>query len=199
MPRKDPRGEVARKIPLCEVGRRQAESKRVLGLAEELDRGTLTHYCRDCRVIRAAYTNKAVYSEESENNTDPKPVYESQEVKAFRDVPVYVEHSFVKQNRVDALFIDIKRKEVIAVVMLCPWMDNQLTKTKEKTAEYGPLRLEMIQQYPGYTIKQHNIITDVLGGWSRGVDVSMIELFGGRGEGILRKMQKADLSNTLSI
>ena len=57
----------------------------------------------------------------------------------------------------------------------------------------------MAQQYPGYTIKQRNIIIDVLGGWSRDEDVSMRELFGGLGEGILRRMQKAVLSNTLNI
>ena len=54
----------------------------------------------------------------------------------------------------------------------CPWMDNPLKKTEEKTAKYGPLRWEMARQYPGYTIKQHNIIIDVLGGRSRDVDVS---------------------------
>lgn len=105
----------------------------------------------------------------------------------------------MKQNRVDARFNDVKKNEVIAVEMSCPWMDNRVTKTEEKTVKYGPLRWEMAQQYPGYTIKQHNIIIDILGGWSRDVNVSMRELFGSRGEGILRKMQKAVLSNTLNI
>lgn len=53
-------------------------------------------------------------------SVDPKPVYESKEAKTFWDVPVYAVHRFVKQNRVDAHFIDIKRKEVIAVEMPCP-------------------------------------------------------------------------------
>ena len=82
-------------------------------------------------------------------------------------------------------FIGFKKKVGVAVA-ICPWMDNQLKKTEEKTAKYGPLRWEMAQQYPGYTIKQHNITIDVMGGWSRDVDVSMRELFGGRGEGVLR-------------
>ena len=72
--------------------------------------------------------------------------------------------------------------------MLFPWMDNQLKKTEEKTAKYGPLRWEMAQKYPGYTIKQHNIIIDVLGGWSRDVDVSIRELLGARGEGMPSRM-----------
>ena len=49
----------------------------------------------------------------------------------------------MKQNRVDARFIDFKKKEVVAVEMPCPWMDNRLKKTEEKTAKYGPLRWEM--------------------------------------------------------
>ena len=98
---------------------------------------------------------------------DPKPVYESQEAKAFWDIPVYAEHSHVKQNRVDARFIDFKKKEVVAVKVSCPWMDHRLKKTEEKTVKYGPLRWEMAQQYPGFTFRQHNIIMDVLGGWSK--------------------------------
>ena len=49
----------------------------------------------------------------------------------------------MKQNGVDARFIDFKKKEVVAVEMPCPWMDNRLKKTEEKTAKYGPLRWEM--------------------------------------------------------
>ena len=70
----------------------------------------------------------------------------------------------MKQTRVDARFIDFKKKEVVAVEMSCPWMDNRLKKTEEKTARYGPLRWEMAQHYPGYTIKPHNIIIEMLGG-----------------------------------
>ena len=31
---------------------------------------------------------------------------------------------------------------------------------------YGPLRWELKQQFPGYDIRQYNIIINVLGGWS---------------------------------
>ena len=72
----------------------------------------------------------------------------------------------MKQKRVDTRFIDFKKKEVVAVEMTCPWMVNRLKKTEEKIVKYGPLRWEMTQQYPGYTVTQHNIIFDVLGGWS---------------------------------
>ena len=74
------------------------------------------------------------------SQVDPKPVYESQEAKAFWDIPVYAEHSHVKQNRVDPWFIDFKKKEVVVLEMSYPWMDNRLKKTEEKTVKYGPLR-----------------------------------------------------------
>ena len=52
---------------------------------------------------------------------------------------------------------------------------------------------------PGYNIKQHNIITDVLGGWCHDVDATMTKLFGARGRGILHQMQRAVISGMLNI
>ena len=49
------------------------------------------------------------------------------------------------------------------------------------TIKYGPLRWELKRQFPGYDIRQYNIIIDVLGGWSTEVDEAMRELFGSRG------------------
>ena len=60
--------------------------------------------------------------------------------------------------------------------MSCPWIDNRKKKEVEKTTKYAPLRLELKQQFPTYTVKQFNIIIDVLGGWSREVDLAMREL-----------------------
>ena len=50
-----------------------------------------------------------------------------------------------------------------------------------------------------YTVKQFNIIIDVLGGWSREVDLAMRELFGTRGGDVLLRMQKAVISHSLNI
>ena len=36
----------------------------------------------------------------------PKPIYESDEAKAFWDATVYAEHAYVKANRVDVCFVD---------------------------------------------------------------------------------------------
>ena len=98
------------------------------------------------------------------------------------------------------LFNDHKQKRVHAVEMSCPWMNNRERKEHKKTNKYRPLRWELKQQFPGYTIKQiYNIVIDVLGGWSREVDAAMKELFGSRGEDILCRMQKAVISHSLNI
>ena len=57
-------------------------------------------------------------------------------------------------------------------------MDNRVIKHPEKTTKYGPLRWELKQQYPGYEVKQFNIIIDVLGGWSVDVEETMKPLPG---------------------
>ena len=98
----------------------------------------------------------------------PKPVYESSEALAFWDVPVYVEHTIVKANRVDARFVKHKNKKVWAVEMSCPWIEHREKKSEEKTVKYGPMRFELKKQYPGYDVEQCNIIIDVLGGGGGG-------------------------------
>ena len=94
----------------------------------------------------------------------PKPLYENSEVHVFWDVPVYVDYQEVRANRVDARIINHKSKQVLTLEMSCPWIDNHAPKDEEKTLKYGPLRWELKQQYKGYTVEQHNIIIDVLGG-----------------------------------
>ena len=42
--------------------------------------------------------------------------------------------------------------------MSCPWVNNREKKSKEKTVKYVPLRWELKQQFPGYEVKQPNII-----------------------------------------
>ena len=62
------------------------------------------------------------------------------------------------------------------------------TKEAEKPAKYGPLRWELKQQYPGYEVKQFNVIIDVLGGWSVELEETMKELVGQRSRSVLRRM-----------
>ena len=128
-------------------------------------------------------------------------MYESENVKAYWDVPIYVDHQELRCNRVDARIVNHKCKRVVTLEeMSCPWVNNRKRKDEEKTLKYGSLRWELRQQFPGYEEKQYNIIMDALGGWSREVDVKMSELVGGRSTDVLRKMQRAAvLSGTLNI
>ena len=77
---------------------------------------------------------------------------------------MFAEHNHVRSNRVDARVIDHKQKRIYAIEMSCPWIDNRKKKEVEKTTNYAPLRWELKQQSPTYTVKQFNIIIDVLGG-----------------------------------
>ena len=55
-------------------------------------------------------------------------------------------------------------------------MDHQPDEEDvEKTLKYGSFRWELKQQYQGCEVRQYNIIMDVLGGWSRDLDVMMQE------------------------
>ena len=111
----------------------------------------------------------------------PKPIYKSPpEALAFWDVPVYAEHTIVKANRVDARFVKHKTKQVWAAEMSCPWIQHREKKSDEKTAKYGPLRLGVKKQCPGYDAEQCTIIIDELGGWSGDLDLTMRKLFGSR-------------------
>ncbi|XP_031572645.1 uncharacterized protein LOC116306701 isoform X1 [Actinia tenebrosa] len=129
----------------------------------------------------------------------PKPIYESDDSKAFWDVPVYAEHTYVKANRVDVRFVDHKAKQVWAVEMSCPWIENREKKVEEKATKYGALLLELKQQHPGYKVQQCNIIIDALGGWSKKLEQTMKKLVGARSKCVLEKMQKAIISYSLHI
>jgi len=100
---------------------------------------------------------------------------------------------------VDARFVDHRVKRVLAVEMSCPWLDNRARKDSEKTEKYGPLRWELTRQYPGYKIVQLNVIMDVLGEWSKELDVEMNKIFGARSSDVLKRMQEAVLSSSLNI
>ena len=89
-------------------------------------------------------------------------------MQAFWQVPVYGEYQELRANRVDARIVNNKEKQVMALEMSCPWVNNRDKKTSEKTMKYAPLRWELKQRYPRYEINQYNIIfIDVLGGWNK--------------------------------
>ena len=44
------------------------------------------------------------------SKTQPKPMYESQDVQGFWDIPVFAEHNEVRANRVDATIVNHREK-----------------------------------------------------------------------------------------
>ena len=107
----------------------------------------------------------------------PKPVYQNDRAESYWDVPVYAESTVVKSNRVNVRLVDKEKKEVLLVEMTYPWIGNRVKIETEKTTKYAPLRWEMKDRYPGYVVKQINIIVDVLGGYRLQVRNKMKELF----------------------
>ena len=55
---------------------------------------------------------------------NPKPVYESENVKAYWDVPIYADQQEHRCNRVDARIANHNCKRVVTLEMSCPWVIN---------------------------------------------------------------------------
>ena len=81
----------------------------------------------------------------------------------------------------------------------CPWLDNRAKKDSMKPEKYQPLRWDLTKQYPGYKIVQLNVIMDVLGGWSKELDVEMSKIFGARSSDIVKRIKKGALSSSMNI
>ena len=99
-----------------------------------------------------------------------KTVYESEEVQAYWDIPVFVEYNKVRAKRMHARIVDHQAKTVTTLEMSCPWIQNREKKDEEKVLKYGPL----------YKMTQYNIIIYILGGWSSSVEGSLSQLLGNR-------------------
>ena len=61
----------------------------------------------------------------------------------------------------------------------------------EKTRKYGPLRWELQQRHPNYKVTQHNIIIDVLGGYSQDLSKTLKQLVGNRYRSDAAETQKS--------
>ena len=83
-----------------------------------------------------------------------KSYSESPEAQAYWDIPGFTISEQVRQDRVDARFIDQEKKIVLVVEMSCSWTENREKKQEEKTTKYGPLCWELKQQFPGYDFRQ---------------------------------------------
>ena len=54
-------------------------------------------------------------------------------------------------------------------------------------------------RYPGYCVKQYNIVIEVLGGYSRDVSQALRDLVGEASSKVVRRMQKSVITSTLHI
>ena len=98
-----------------------------------------------------------------------KALYESEDVQAYWDIPVFVEYNKGRAKRMHARIVDHQAKTMTTLEMSCPWIQNREKKDEEKVLKYGPL----------YRITQYNIIY-ILGGWSSSVEGSLSQLLGNR-------------------
>ena len=126
----------------------------------------------------------------------PKPAYLPTS-DAFWDTPIYADHNEVRANRIDARLV---KKEVCTIVEIsCPWIESRAKKDEEKTLKYGPMMWELRKRYNDYRVEQYNVIIEVLGGYSKHLEKSVRKLLGARARGVLGRMQKTVISNTLNI
>ena len=80
-----------------------------------------------------------------------------------------------------------------------PGGENREKKTAEKTSKYDPLRWELQMRYPGYCVKQYNIVIDVMGGYSGDVSQALRDLVREASSKVARRMQKPVITSTLHI
>ena len=129
----------------------------------------------------------------------PKPAYQNTTSEAFWDIPTYAGHNQVRANQIDARLVSHERKEVCTIEMSCPWIESRAKKDEEKTLKYGPMMWELKQRYNGYRFEQHNVIIDVLVGYSKHLDKSVRKLIGASARSVFERLQKSVISNTLNI
>ena len=71
----------------------------------------------------------------------PKPVYKSEQVEAWWDVPVYANHQEVRTNRVDARVVNHESKKVMTIETSCPGISNR--EKEERGENYEVWSLEV--------------------------------------------------------
>ena len=82
---------------------------------------------------------------------------------------------------------------------VCGWAIARRNILRRQLEKYQPLRWELTKLYPDYNIVELNVITDVLGEWSKKLNVEKSKIFGVRSSDVLKRMQKAVLSSSLKI
>ena len=91
-------------------------------------------------------------------------------------------------------------QEILVVEFSCPWVTNTTKKDEEKTAKYGKVREEFEARSPNYTVKQINVIMDVLGGMSMTLGKQLTAVISQQeAKRTIRSMQKTVLAQSVRI
>ena len=95
---------------------------------------------------------------------------------------------------------DLETTSRLGCWLSCLWVCNCAKKYSSKTAREVPTTaVGAYQTDPDYNIVQPNVIIDVLGEWSKKLNVEKSKIFGARSSDVLKRMQKAVLSSSLNI
>ena len=57
-------------------------------------------------------------------------LYESEDMQAYWDIPVFAEYNEARAKRVDVRIADHKARTVTTLEMSCPWIQNREKKDK---------------------------------------------------------------------
>ena len=62
--------------------------------------------------------------------------------------------------------------------MACPSWPNRAETDERKTRKYTAAREELKVRYPGYEVRQTNVVVDILGGFDRGLMDELSKIIG---------------------
>ena len=121
------------------------------------------------------------------------------------DVPTYtaecrIQTTSHQENRPDFTVFDKRTQKIMVVEFSCPWVTSRVKKDEEKTAKYAQVREEFKAPHPGYTVKQINVIVDVLGVESKALGKQLPAVIGAqKAKRTIKATQKAILAHSVRI
>ena len=135
----------------------------------------------------------------------PKPEVKNDQAKILWDVPIHTTECRIQAtshqgNRPDVAVFEEQAQEILVVELSCPWVTNTTKKDEEKTAKYEHVPEELKARNPNYTVKQINVIMDVLGGMSMTLGKQLTAVIGPQeAKRTIRSMQKVVLAQSVRI
>ena len=99
-----------------------------------------------------------------------KPLYESETIEVYWDIPEYSGYDSDLENdplRPDGKIINKENNSIFVLEMAIPWIENRSSKFEEKEQKYLNIVQNLKVENTGYTVKQLTFIVDCLGGYSQ--------------------------------